>query len=201
MQFKTKQKQVIPLGTFAYSVLLISFTLIAPRLTLYSFAPINETPLNIAEVKKVEIKLPVRLRIPQINVDAPIEYVGLTADGVMDSPIVPDVTGWYNLGPKPGEIGSAVIDGHFGWKNGIPAVFDNLHKLSKGDKIYVEDDNGVTITFVVRNIRSYDSKADASDVFGSSDGKAHLNIVTCEGPWNINLKSRPSRIVVFTDKE
>ncbi len=145
--------------------------------------------------------LPVRLKIPNINVDAVVEDVGLTSDGAMEVPKGPDNVAWFDLGPHPGDNGSAVIAGHFGWKNSIPAVFDNLYKLKNGDKIIVEDDKGATISFVVRESRKYDANADASDVFGSTDGKAHLNLVTCEGIWNSVKKGRPYRLVVFADKE
>lgn len=141
-----------------------------------------------------------RLRIPQINVDALIEDVGLTPEGAMDSPRGPNEAGWYKLGPKPGESGSAVIDGHSGWKNGIPAVFDNLHKLSKGDKIYVEDEKGSVVTFVVREIRKYNPTADASDVFWSADDNAHLNLITCGGTWDKISRSSSERLIVFADK-
>lgn len=142
-----------------------------------------------------------RLKIPSINVDAPVEYVGLTPDGAMAVPEGPNEVAWFNLGPRPGENGSAVISGHYGWKNNIPAVFDNLHKLRKGDQIYFEDGEGANITFVVREIRIYSKDEAAPDVFGSSDGKAHLNLVTCAGAWNELEKTRSERLVVFTDKE
>ena len=145
--------------------------------------------------------LPVRLKIPKINVDAFVEYVGLTSGGAMDVPKGPNNVGWFYLGSRPGDKGSAVIAGHYGWKNDIPAVFDNLYKLKKGDKIYIEDSTGTTLTFVVGEIGIYDQNADASNVFGSNDGKSHLNLITCEGVWNVALKGRPSRLVIFTDKE
>lgn len=144
---------------------------------------------------------PVRLKIPSINIDAPIEYVGLTPDGAMGVPKGPSDAAWYELGPRPGEKGSAVIAGHSGWKNNIPAVFDNLYKLKKGDKIYVEDERGAVIVFVVRESKKYDPKANASDVFESTDGKAHLNLITCAGFWNKIWKSHSDRLVVFADKE
>lgn len=145
---------------------------------------------------------PVRLQIPKIRVDAIIESVGLTSQGAVDVPKGPINTAWYNLGPRPGETGSAVITGHYGvWKNGTPTVFNNLSKLRKGDKVYVKDKKGTTLTFSVREIRKYDPSADAQDVFISNDGKAHLNLVTCEGLWNKASKSYPKRLVVFTDKE
>jgi len=152
-------------------------------------------------VEDINFNLPVRLKIPQINVDSTFEYVGLAPDGSMAVPKGPLEVGWYNLGPYPGSDGSAVVAGHSGWKNGISAVFDNLYKLNKGDKVYVEDEKGTIITFMVREIRKYKPKADAKDVFYSSDGKAHLNLITCTGIWNIFSKSRSDRLVVFTDKE
>jgi len=145
--------------------------------------------------------LPVRLIIQNIAVDALIEPVGLTSEGAMDTPKGPADAAWFNQGTRPGEIGSSVIDGHSGWKDGIPAVFDNLNKLGVGDKVLVMDEIGVTSTFVVRKVRTYDPKADASEVFISNDGKAHLNLITCEGTWDPVSKTSSERLVVFTDKE
>lgn len=145
--------------------------------------------------------LPVQLKIPKINVDATVESVGLTAQGNLDTPKGPDGTGWYNQGPTPGEIGSAVIDGHFGWVGGIPAAFDNLNKLQAGDKLYVLGQKGATTTFVVRYLRTYGQNDIATAVFRSSDGKAHLNLITCEGTWNQSQQSYSNRIVAFADKE
>lgn len=142
----------------------------------------------------------VRLVIPKIHVDAAVENLGLTPDGAMDVPKGPADAAWYDLGTRPGEIGSAVIAGHSGWKDGIPAVFDNLYTLQKGDRILVVNESGMTTTFVVRESHIYDPKADATIVFNSSDGKAHLNLITCIGAWNKASKSTSERLVVFADK-
>jgi sortase (surface protein transpeptidase) len=83
----------------------------------------------------------------------------------------------------------------------MPAVFDNLYRIQKGDKIYIEDNNGIIISFVVRGSQKYGSKADALNVFYSNDGKSHLNLITCTGIWDKIWKSRSDRLVVFTDKE
>jgi len=144
---------------------------------------------------------PIRLKIPEINVDSALEYVGLTGGWAMAVPAGPTDAAWFDLGPSPGSIGSAVIAGHDGWKDNIPAVFDNLYKLQKGDKVYIEDANGAVITFVVSKLQTYGQSQDASAVFTSSDGGAHLNLITCEGAWNAITKSYSNRLVVFTDKE
>jgi len=145
--------------------------------------------------------LPTRLIIPAIKVNASVEYLGVTAGGEMDVPKGPDDVAWFDLGPRPGEVGSAVIAGHEGWKNNIPAVFDNLFKLKIGDKISVIDDTGTTTIFIVTEVGTYDQSGDATNVFSSNDGKAHLNLITCEGTWNAAEKSYSNRLVIFTDKE
>lgn len=146
--------------------------------------------------------LPIRIGIPTIDVSADIEYVGLTKAGDMDAPKNPDRVAWYAPGKRPGEIGNAVIAGHYGtWENGKGSVFDNLNKLVPGDKVIVREKSGKEVTFIVRESRSYNPAADASIVFLSNDGKPHLNLITCEGAWNITTKSYSARLVVFTDKE
>ncbi len=143
---------------------------------------------------------PQRLKIPSIGVNAFVEQMGLTSQGAMDAPAGPDNAGWYKLGTKPGEVGSAVIDGHSGWKGDIPAIFDNLGNVQVGDKIYVENGDGNTVTFVVRRIKEYPFNADAGEIFHSNDGLSHLNLITCAGTWNDISRSSSMRLVVFADK-
>lgn len=144
---------------------------------------------------------PAHLRIPSINVDATFEYVGLTEEGAMDAPKGPANVAWFSLGTIPGEIGSAVVAGHSGYKNNKMGVFDNLYKLHEGDKLYIEDKKGNTTTFVVSRIQIYNPKVNVGDVFISNDGKAHMNLVTCTGLWNEAERTHSDRLVIFTDKE
>ncbi len=158
------------------------------------------SPVRSILVKNVTVGLPVRLAISNIGVDAAIEYVGVALDGTMGVPKGPDNVAWFRFGPRPGEVGSAVIAGHYGWKDNRPAAFDKISTLRKGDTLSVQDDRGETITFVVRESRLYDPKADATEIFVSTDGKSHLNLITCEGVWDPVSKSYSKRLVVFTDK-
>ena len=83
----------------------------------------------------------------------------------------------------------------------IVAVFDNLYKLRIGSRIYVEDASGTVRIFVAHRLQALGENADASDVFSSSDGTAHLNLITCEGIWNAATKSYSDRLVIFADEE
>lgn len=151
---------------------------------------------SLGEISKSK---PILIKIPKINIDSNIEQVGLDKEGFIESPKEPYNVAWFKDGPLPGEIGNSIIDGHSGWKDGIPAVFDNLYKLRKGDQIYIENDKGVTMVFVVSKIKTYDKNDEALDVFISNDGGAHLNLITCSGLWSDETKSHSSRLVVFAD--
>lgn len=162
--------------------------------------PPAPSPTRALAAASVDETAPSRLRIPAIGVDAPIGAVGLAADGSMDVPKHPANTVWYAPGPRPGEVGSAVIAGHVSWVVKATAVFAKLHTLRPGDTITVQDGAGETVSFVVREIRTYGAAADASDVFFSTDGKAHLNLVTCSGTWDKSEKQYAERLVVFADR-
>jgi LPXTG-site transpeptidase (sortase) family protein len=190
-------------GLAFFLVFLLCFVTV--RSTQSSPAPFSKKAVSVAKQKpavKIDLSLPARLTIPKLKVDAVVESVGLAPDGAVGVPKGPVNAAWYNLGPRPGDVGSSVITGHYGyWKSGVQTIFNNLSKLRAGDKIYVKNKQGVTTTFVVREIKSYGPKDSAPEVFFSNDDQAHLNLITCQGAWNKVTKSFPKRLVVFTDKE
>ncbi len=143
-------------------------------------------------------ELPVRLIIPTINVNTNIQHLGITTSGEMEIPSNAVDVGWFKLGPHPGEIGNAVIAGHFNGENDEAGVFANLYKLKKGDRVYVKSNKGITVTFIVRETRLYDPGL-AGEVFSLNDEIAHLNLVTCDGVWDGVKKSYSKRLVVFAD--
>ncbi|MEI8130474.1 MAG: ice-binding family protein [bacterium] len=151
------------------------------------------------EVRSVSNE-PNHMLIPLIHLDVSLESIGLTKSGALDVPKDFNNAGWFNLGPRPGEQGNAVIDGHYGWKNGVPAVFNLIHTLHTGDVIFVNDTKGKTVSFSVREIRTYDSVMDAHSVFVASDTSAHLVIITCSGVWVPSLSTYSNRLVIFADR-
>ncbi len=144
--------------------------------------------------------LPVRLKIPVIGVDAPVEYVGLTPDGLMDVPKKWEDTAWYQLGPRPGNPGNAVIAGHVDSTNGT-AVFWKLRRLKPGDQLSVVGDDGIERRFVVTAMERYDrTNAPLYRIFGPADG-THLNLITCDVTSNYDPTQQEyaSSLVVYTD--
>ncbi len=158
---------------------------------------IEKKPLTIISQA---VGAPIRIKIPNIRVNAAIQNVGLTSNGAMGIPELPRDTAWYKLGPKPGEIGSAVIAGHLDWLYGAAGAFAHLKVLKPGDIIIVEDDKGQETSFIVRTSRSYRHNEDATHIFNSYDGKSHLNLITCDGIWNRITRTYSKRLVIFADK-
>lgn len=186
---------VLLIGLF-FGYILFNYQ-IRPRLEDGSlFAPVASSTMSA-----VSVGVPIRLKIPSLAINAPIESVGIDAYGVMLAPIDPVKVAWLNLGPNPGDIGTSVMNGHFGWKDGIPAVFDTLHAIKVGAKILVVDVKGVSTTFVVRAIKIYGFNTDATEAFESVDGKTYLNLITCGGAWDAVTKNYSNRLVVFAEKE
>ncbi|HEY1041179.1 MAG TPA: class F sortase [Candidatus Paceibacterota bacterium] len=166
-------------------------------------------PLNSAEELplyppiKIEAptpSAPVQLSIDKIGIYTTIESVGISIGGSMAVPENVNNVGWYNKGAVPGEPGTAVLAGHVNSRGGGDAVFTRLHELEIGDKIRVTNDQGRVETFVVRNTLRYSVLADTSDIFTSTDGLSHLNLITCEGVWSSLFKTHNRRLVIFTDK-
>ena len=143
---------------------------------------------------------PVRLKIPSIGVDAPVEQVGKTPDGAMDVPKDFYDTAWYQLGPRPGETGNAVIDGHVDSTMG-KAIFYDLRKLIHGEQIVVVGDDGVERHFVVSDTGTYATQdVPLNRIFGPATG-AHLNLITCDSntTFNQTTHSYDGNFVVYAD--
>lgn len=204
MPFKSLLQQkllliIILLGSTFLVVFLLYF--FSKNLIQKELMPVIEDVVIFSNQEQVNIGLPVRLIIPNINVDALVEYVGLTPNGAVDVPKNLNVVGWFNLGPRPGEKGSSVIVGHYNWTKNTPAAFDDLHKLNINDEIFVEDEKGIIRTFIVREIQIYSKDAIVPEVFSSNNEKSHLNLITCTGIWNKKEQTLSERLIIFTDKE
>ncbi len=143
---------------------------------------------------------PVRLVISSVGINAPVEAVGVESDGDLATPTRSpwkDV-GWYSAGPRPGERGSAVIDGHVDGPQGSPAVFWRLGEVRVGDKVLVTDATGTTWTFHVTRLAYYHPQdAPLQDIFGNKGG-TYLNLITCAGDWIPSQHQTALRLVVYT---
>lgn len=141
---------------------------------------------------------PVRVRIPAIDLDAPVEDMGLTDDGGIEVPTDFDDTGWWSYSPQPGRVGASAILGHVDSTTG-PAVFFRLHELQPGDEIHVDGGDGDTVTFVVRRLEQYPKDDFPSQAVLGATTTPTLRLITCGGAFDSNAGSYLDNVVAFAE--
>lgn len=125
---------------------------------------------------------PTRLRIPAIEVDTPVDTVGLTGGGEVAVPSGDkvDQAAWFDQSPTPGQYGASVIVGHIDSPQG-PSVFYRLGGLKPGDTISVKRADQSTATFVVDGIKVYLDRESipTQAVYGGPVDQSQLRLITC----------------------
>ncbi len=149
-------------------------------------------------VPPLPVAVPTRVRIPAIDVDAPLEPLGLLPDGSLSSPRDDEsnVAGWYAAGAAPGATGTAVVAGHVDTATG-PAVFYNLGALKKGYRVEVARADGRTALFAIDAIEVY-SRDDfpSQKVYGPAQ-RAELRLITCGGGFSEESHAYLGNVVVY----
>lgn len=136
---------------------------------------------------------PTSFAIPSLGVDASIEPVTATENGIE----VPRIgrAGWYDAGPRPGEPGRAVLIGHLDGKT-MPGVFQHVPELPNGAQIVVRDSEGKVHRFaVVGKVQVEKTAFPASAVYGPSE-RPVLVLITCGGVY-VPGEGYSSNVIVY----
>ena len=183
----------VALGSYA----LIGVLSPAPA-SLDRAAPMQPSAVKLPAAKiHVVDPTPVRLVIPAISVDARIEARGLESNRSLSTPKDFHDVAWYRLGPKPGDPGNAVMNGHVNWWTG-DAVFTHLSRLRTGDEIRVVRADGGVVLFKVTGIRTVDANSRVASLFAPGS-QPTLTLITCTGVWNPLTQSDTQRLLVSAD--
>jgi len=142
---------------------------------------------------------PVSVAIPEIDVQSKLLHLGRNKDGSMQVPNLltsASQAAWYKYSVTPGQIGTAVIEGHVDSYDG-PAVFFRLGALKPGNHINVTLADGITGVFRVTGVREYTKdQFPAKTIYGPSDYAA-LRLITCGGDFDPATSHYLSSVVVF----
>ncbi len=117
-------------------------------------AAVKQTAFSPPPLAVAERSTPVLLSIPAIGLSVPLSQLGLNADGTVQVPTDFQMPGWFEPGPAPGQLGSAVILGHVDSYQG-PAVFFQLRTLLTGDAVDVTLADGTVAHFAVYTVVQY----------------------------------------------
>jgi hypothetical protein len=165
------------------------------------FLPPTPQTVESVETKPVAPKTlprsqPISLTIADLGIDTSIIVVGQNSDKTMQVPTAPDTTGWYELGPSPGELGPAIIVGHVDSPKG-PAIFWRLRELQTGQIIEIKRSDEKTVSYKVDSVRQFDQdNFPTEDVYGNID-HVGLRLITCGGIYDRDVQRYSHNTVVF----
>ena len=145
-----------------------------------------------------DVAEPVRLRIPALQIDAPLTHLGVAPNGTIEVPADFAVPGWFDQGPRPGQPGPAVILGHVDSKAG-PAVFYRLNRLPVGAVVFVDRADGSTVDFRVRGMQHVAKTAFPTDLVYAPTLEPSLRLVTCGGSFDHTRSSYSDNVIVYAD--
>jgi LPXTG-site transpeptidase (sortase) family protein len=182
----------------------------APTTSLPTIAPARPSPAASPSPSPspaaVTVYWPEEIEIPKISVKAQVVHIGLDSDGAMEAPNGPDIIGWYTGSVAPGIDGNTLVTAHVDWLDrqtgtSREAVFWNLHKLEKGDRIIVRSEENKSFTFAVKD--SITVRFDDQDALKYLDptDNAILTLITCEGDFDANTRNYDLRRIVVAERQ
>jgi len=134
--------------------------------------------------------------MPSIDVNAPLQKVGIDQHGEIAVPSNIHVAGWFFDSAKPGKPGLSIIDGHLDGTR-EKGVFSRLAVVSVGDRFIIERGDKQILTFEVFLIKTV-KEADAATILFSQDSAtpSQLNLITCSGSFNKKSHNYNDRVIV-----
>lgn len=164
----------------------------------WDYSPLaDHLSLDAVAGARMQAPNPAVIRIPRLEVEAPIIPLGLQDDGSIEVPEDPDQAGWWLGGPEPGETGPAVILGHVDSQEEGPAVFFYLQYLGPGDEIHIDRVDGSTITYVVEATERHNKDEFPTDAVYGPTEEPTLRLVTCGGDFDFGVRTYADNVIVF----
>jgi LPXTG-site transpeptidase (sortase) family protein len=144
---------------------------------------------------------PDRLVIPRLGINAPVNYRGVGADGLMGDPYGPQDVVWYDfsnypsLGGYPGAGGNPVIAGHVDYYTYGLAVFAPLRNIAVGDIIEYHRWDGRVVRYSVVWATDVPSE-EAFNQYVAAGPEETITLVTCNGTFNQATRNYDHRRIV-----
>jgi Sortase domain len=144
--------------------------------------------------------LPVRLRIPSLQVDTSLEHLARGPSGAINVPKHWLRAGWYENSARPGEPGAAVLLGHVDSPYG-PAVFAALSTVRRGARVLLDRADGSTVGFRVTRIELHKRTRFPKVRVYWPTLQRELRLITCGGQYIRSRGGYQSNVVVFATAE
>ncbi|MFI8631753.1 sortase domain-bontaining protein [Microbacterium sp. NPDC077663] len=141
---------------------------------------------------------PERLAISSLDVDMPVQAVGVQDTGEMEIPERPSIAGWYRFGKAPGDAeGTTVIAAHVDDREYGVGPLAKLREATPGDEIAVTDADGTVTTYVTESV-TYIPRAElpVHELF-TREGPRTLAVITCGGDFDQQTRTYSDNVVLI----
>jgi hypothetical protein len=141
------------------------------------------------------------LIVPSARIRARIVRIGATWNNALGAPDNPEVIGWWETGPEPGQIGNVLLDGHRDFSdidgNLGTGVCWSLPLTDLGDPILIRDSAaGVFHIYEVTETTSVLWNDPEGVEFLRSTAESRLTLITCEGSFDGDAHNYSNRRIV-----
>ena len=146
----------------------------------------------------MEPSRPVEIRIPSLDVDAPVHPVGLADDGSIEVPSLArhNQAGWFDKSPTPGQYGPSVLVGHADTRDG-PSIFHRLAKVRPGARVEIRRRDDSVAVFEVNSVEKFKKADQPIDRIYADFSRPALRLITCGGEFKGGSIGYVDNIIVF----
>jgi len=163
-----------------------------PSIAVHDAALGAQTPVAAAPA-------PVRLVVPDVSIDMPVDPVGVRDDGEMEIPEDADRAGWYRFGPAPGDVGATVLAGHVDSRLTGIGQMARLREVVLGAPLTVTTADGTEHAYRVVDVQKVPKEGAPVDRWFDREGAPRLVLVTCGGAFRRDIGHYTDNVVVTAE--
>jgi LPXTG-site transpeptidase (sortase) family protein len=142
----------------------------------------------------------VRLVVPDVSIDMPVDPVGVQDDGEMEIPEDADRAGWYRFGPAPSDAeGATVMAGHVDSRRTGIGQFARLRDVAVGSTVTVTTVDGAEHPYRVVDVQQVPKEGAPVAQWFDRTGPARLVLVTCGGAFRRDVGHYVDNVVVTAE--
>jgi len=143
---------------------------------------------------------PVRLVVPDVGIDMPVDPVGVQDDGEMQIPEDADRAGWYEFGPAPADpAGATVMAAHVDSRQTGIGQFAKLRDVGVGATLTVTTADGSEHAYRVVGVDKVPKEGAPVDQWFDRSGAPRLVLVTCGGTFRRDIGHYTDNVVVTAE--